>query len=190
MFGPRARPVLSVIADRFRSIHMVLFDRKRNFSGPPLGGLAKNESKSDHFKWFDVCPDATHLVCPSSQYPVLKVHACAGSRLHRAARQGDILPDRRGPRGGNPALHILFTNEPWDPGKRQGLIGNHKSQTDYMSSVFLLSDVDVLVYSQNRIEQQLRDGLQRFPLIAPLHATGAPPESGGAPVACNLSRIT
>ena len=47
------------IADRFRSIHMVLFDRKRNFSGPPLGGLAKNKSKLDHFKWFDVCPDAT-----------------------------------------------------------------------------------------------------------------------------------
>ena len=47
------------LADRFRSIHMVLFDRKRNFSGPPLGGLAKNKSKLDHFKWFDVCPDAT-----------------------------------------------------------------------------------------------------------------------------------
>ena len=47
------------IADRFRSIHMVLLDRKRNFSGPPLGGLAKNKSKLDHFKWFDVCPDAT-----------------------------------------------------------------------------------------------------------------------------------
>ena len=108
MFGPRARPVLSVIADRFRSIHMVLFDRKRNSSGPPLGGLAKNESKSDPFKWFDVCPDATHHVCPSSQYPVLKVHACAGSRLHRAARQGDILPDRRGPRGGNLVAHSSY----------------------------------------------------------------------------------
>ena len=47
------------LADRFRSIHMVLQDRKRNFSGPPLGGLAKNKSKLDHFKWFDVCPDAT-----------------------------------------------------------------------------------------------------------------------------------
>ena len=46
------------LADRFRSIHMVLY-RKRNFSGPPLGGLAKNKSKLDHFKWFDVCPDAT-----------------------------------------------------------------------------------------------------------------------------------
>ena len=86
-------------ADRFRSIHMVLFDRKRNFSGPPLGGLAKNKSKLDHFKWFDVCPDATQLVCPSSQYPVLKVHALRLIRFDRAARQGDILPDRRGVRG-------------------------------------------------------------------------------------------
>ena len=150
MFGPRARPVLSVIADRFRSIHMVLFDRKRNFSGPPLGGLAKNESKSDHFKWFDVCPDATHLVCPSSQYPVLKVHACAGSRFDRAARQGDILPDRRGPGGGNHALHILFTNEPEGPGIRQGLIVDHISQTDRMTSVFMLSDVYVSVIYPNQ----------------------------------------
>jgi len=98
------------IADRFRSIHMVLY-RKRNFSGPPLGGLAKNKSKLDHFKWFDVCPDATQLVCPSSQYPVLKVHAWRLIRSDRAARQGDILPDRRGAGGGNRALHILFTNE-------------------------------------------------------------------------------
>ena len=77
------------IADRFRSIHMVLLDRKRNFSGPPLGGLAKNKSKLDHFKWFDVCPDATHLVCPSSQYPVLKVHALAADPVPpgRAARR-------------------------------------------------------------------------------------------------------
>ena len=74
MFGPRARPVLSVIADRFRSIHMVLFDRKRNSSGPPLGGLAKNESKSDHFKWFDVCPDATHHVS------ILAVSGSQGAR--------------------------------------------------------------------------------------------------------------
>ena len=96
-------------ADRFRSIHMVLFDRKRNFSGPPLGGLAKNESKSDHFKWFDVCPDATHHVCPSSQYPVLKVHACAGSRSDRAARQGDILPDREAMWDVNSTLHKSYT---------------------------------------------------------------------------------
>ena len=97
-----------LLADRFRSIHMVLY-RKRNFSGPPLGGLAKNKSKLDHFKWFDVCPDATHLVCPSSQYPVLKVHAPRLIRFDRAARQGDILPDRRAPAGGNLGVHISYT---------------------------------------------------------------------------------
>ena len=47
-----------------------------------------------------------HLKCPSSQYPVLKVHALRLIRSDRAARQGDILPDRRGPGGGNRALHI------------------------------------------------------------------------------------
>ena len=97
------------IADRFRSIHMVLFDRKRNFSGPPLGGLAKNKSKLDHFKWFDVCPDATQLVCPSSQYPVLKVHAWRLIRFDRAARQGDILPDREAMRDVNSTLHKSYT---------------------------------------------------------------------------------
>ena len=97
------------IADRFRSIHMVLLDRKRNFSGPPLGGLAKNKSKLDHFKWFDVCPDATHLVCPSSQYPVLKVHAPRLIRLHRVARQGDILPDREAMWDVNSTLHKSYT---------------------------------------------------------------------------------
>ena len=86
-------------------------------------------------------------MCPSSQYPVLKVHAVRSIRFDRAARQGDILPDRRGPEGGNLALHILFTNESWDPGTRQGLINDHISQTDRMTSVFLLSDVDAsLIY--------------------------------------------
>ena len=52
-----------------------------------------------------------------------------------------------GPGGGNLALHILFTNESWDPGTRQGLINDHISQTDRMTSVFLLSDVDAsLIY--------------------------------------------
>ena len=63
------------IADRFRSIHMVLLDRKRNFSGPPLGGLAKNKSKLDHFKWFDVCPDATLEVS------ILAVSGSQGARF-------------------------------------------------------------------------------------------------------------
>ena len=87
---------------------MVLY-RKRNFSGPPLGGLAKNKSKLDHFKWFDVCPDATQLVCPSSQYPVLKVHAWRLIRSDRAARQGDILPDREALWDVNSTLHKSYT---------------------------------------------------------------------------------
>ena len=74
------------IADRFRSIHMVLLDRKRNFSGPPLGGLAKNKSKLDHFKWFDVCPDATLEVS------ILAVSGSQGARL-----RGSSGPT--GPRG-------------------------------------------------------------------------------------------
>ena len=53
------------------------------------------------------------------------------------------MPDRRGPAGGNLALHILFTNESFDSGINQGLIGGHKSQTDRMTSVILLSDVNV-----------------------------------------------
>ena len=71
-------------------------------------------------------------------------------RSNRAARQGDILPDRRGPRGGNHALHILFTNEPEGPGIRQGLIDDHISQTDRMTSVFMLSNVYVSVIYPNQ----------------------------------------
>ncbi len=152
---------------------MVLLDRKRNFSGPPLGGLAKNKSKLDHFKWFDVCPDATQHVCPSSQYPVLKVHACAGSRLHRAARQGDILPDRRAPAGGNHALHILFTNELGGPGNNKGRMGGHKSQTDRMSSAILLSDVEVPTLYPNNQDQHVIEHKKRFCLfLLPKIATG------------------
>ena len=87
-----------LLADRFRSIHMVLLDRKRNFSGPPLGGLAKNKSKLDHFKWFDVCPDATLNVS------ILAVSGSQGARLAtgpvrpgRAARRYIARPE--GPRG-------------------------------------------------------------------------------------------
>ena len=85
-----------------------------------------------------------HSKCPSSQYPVLKVHAPRLIRFDRAARQGDILPDRRGVQGGNRALHILFTNELGGLEDSQGLIDGHKSQTDRMASVILLSDVDIL----------------------------------------------
>ena len=52
--------------------------------------------------------------------------------------------------GGNHALHILFTNESEDPANRQGLIDDHISQTDRMTSVFMLSDVDVSVIYPNQ----------------------------------------
>jgi len=98
-----------LLADRFRSIHMVLFDRKRNFSGPPLGGLAKNKSKLDHFKWFDVCPDATLNVS------ILAVSGSQGARLAadpvrpgRAARRYIARPEgRRGRESGR--THFLHS---------------------------------------------------------------------------------
>ncbi|MEE1470477.1 MAG: hypothetical protein U0J82_04820, partial [Collinsella sp.] len=50
--------------------------------------LAKNKSKLDHFKWFDVCPDATPEVS------ILAVSGSQGARLRwfpvapgRAARR-------------------------------------------------------------------------------------------------------
>ena len=52
--------------------------------------------------------------------------------------------------GGNLVLHILFTNESRDPGTRQGLIDDHISQTDRMTSVFMLSDVYVSVIYPNQ----------------------------------------
>ena len=93
-----------------------------------------------------------HLKCPSSQYPVLKVHAPRLIRFDRAARQGDILPDRRAPAGGNHALHILFTNKLGGPGNNKGRMGGHKSQTDRMTSAILLSDVKVLTLYPNKEE--------------------------------------
>ena len=50
-----------------------------------------------------------HLKCPSSQYPVLKVHAPRSIRFDRAARQGDILPDREAMWDVNSTLHKSYT---------------------------------------------------------------------------------
>ena len=88
---------------------MVLLDRKRNFSGPPLGGLAKNKSKLDHFKWFDVCPDATLEVS------ILAVSGSQGARPAadpvrpgRAARRYIARPEgRRGRESGR--THFLHS---------------------------------------------------------------------------------
>ena len=82
--GLRARPVLTTVT-LIGSVRFIWFKyRKRNFSGPPLGGLAKNKSKSDHFKWFDVCPDATLNV---------SILAVSGSQGARQAA-GPVRPGR------------------------------------------------------------------------------------------------
>jgi hypothetical protein len=97
------------IADRFRSIHMVLFDRKRNFSGPPLGGLAKNKSKSDHFKWFDVCPDATLNVS------ILAVSGSQGARLRgpsgSTGPRGKEIYCQTGGAPGAGIVHSIFCSQ-------------------------------------------------------------------------------
>lgn len=62
------------------------------------------------------------------------------------------MPDRRGPGGGNRALHILFTNELSGPGNNKGRMCGHKSQTDRMTSAILLSDVEVLTLYPNKQE--------------------------------------
>ena len=111
MLGPRARPVLSVIADRFRSIHMVLFDRKRNSRGRLSAALRKT-NPSQTISNGSMSARMRHIWCVHPRS--IRFSRCTPARLirsDRAARQGDILPDRRGPRGGNPALHILFTNK-------------------------------------------------------------------------------
>ena len=111
MFGPRARPVLSVIADRFRSIHMVLFDRKRNSRGRLSAALRKT-NPSQTISNGSMSARMRHIWCVHPRS--IRFSRCTPARLirsDRAARQGDILPDRRGPRGGNHALHILFTNK-------------------------------------------------------------------------------
>ena len=100
------------IADRFRSIHMVLFDRKRNSRGRLSAALRKT-NPSQTISNGSMSARMRHIWCVHPRS--IRFSRCTPARLirsDRAARQGDILPDRRGPRGGNPALHILFTNEP------------------------------------------------------------------------------
>ena len=87
---------------------MVLY-RKRNFSGPPLGGLAKNKSKLDHFKWFDVCPDATLIVS------ILAVSGSQGARPAadpvspgRAARRYIARPEGAPGAG---IMHSIFCSQ-------------------------------------------------------------------------------
>ena len=72
------------------------------------------------------------------------------------------MPDRRAPAGGNPALHILFTNELGGPGNDKGRMGGHKSQTDRMTSAILLSDVEVPTLYPNKQEPHAIGHKKRF----------------------------
>lgn len=131
-----------------------------------------------------------HLKCPSSQYPVLKVHALRLIRSDRAARQGDILPDRRAPAGGNPALHILFTNELDGPGNNKGPMSGHKSQTGRMTSAILPSDVEVLTLYPNKQEPHAIEHKKRFcSFLLPKIATGPYQMTIGPRCNISLSRI-
>ena len=108
MFGPRARPVLSVIADRFRSIHMVLY-RKRNSRGRLSAALRKT-NPSQTISNGSMSARMRHIWCVHPRS--IRFSRCTPARLirsDRAARQGDILPDRRGPRGGNLVAHNSYT---------------------------------------------------------------------------------
>ena len=53
------------------------------------------------------------------------------------------MPDRRGAAGGNPALHILFTNELTGLQVAQSHTYGHKPWTDRMTSGIMLSTVDI-----------------------------------------------
>ena len=112
MFGPRARPVLSGIADRFRSIHMVLFDRKRNSRGRLSAALRKT-NPSQTISNGSMSARMRHTMCVHPRS--IRFSRCTPARLirsDRAARQGDILPDRRAPAGGNLVAHNSYTV--WD----------------------------------------------------------------------------
>ena len=128
-------------------------------------------------------------MCPSSQYPVLKVHALRLIRSDRAARQGDILPDRRAPAGGNRALHILFTNELRGPGNNKGRMGSHKSQTDRMTSAILLSDVEVLTLYPISKSHMLLNTRSDFAYSHHLYSNGALSDNDRAPLNISQNRI-
>ena len=66
--------------------------------------------------------------------------------------------------GGNRALHILFTNDLGGPEDSQGLIDGHKSRTDRMTSVILLSDVDILTLYPNQWGSNVREGRMQYNL--------------------------
>ena len=130
------------LADRFRSIHMVLFDRKRNFSGPPLGGLAKNNPSQT------ISNGSMSARMRHSEVSILAVSGSQGARLRglpappgRAARRYIARPE--GPRGRESRtpyfVHKLIS---WLRVAQSHTFG-HKPWTDRMTSGILLSTVDI-----------------------------------------------
>ena len=67
--------------------------------------------------------------------------------------------------GGNPVLHILFTNELGGAGNNKGRMGGHKSQTDRMTSAISLSDVEVPTLYPNYQDQHAIEHGKRFCLF-------------------------
>ena len=110
------------------------------------------------------------------------MHALRPIRFDRAARQGDILPDRRAPAGGNRALHILFTNELGGPGNNKGRTGGHKSQTDRMTSAILLSDVEAVTLYPNKQEPHAIEHKKGLFIPTTLNSNGALSDNDRAPL--------
>ena len=102
MYGLRARPVLTT----FTLIGSVRFILGKGISRGRLSAALRKTIQVRPFQMVRCLPGCDTSV---AQYPVLKVHAWRLIRSDRAARQGDILPDRRGPGGGNLGVHISYT---------------------------------------------------------------------------------
>ena len=88
--------------------------------------------------------------------------------------------------GGNPALHILFTNELCGPGNNKGRMDGHKSQTDRMTSAILLSDVEVLTLYPNKQGPHAIKRKERFCLFSLLYIATGPYQMTIEP-RCNIS---
>ena len=96
-----------LLADRFRSIHMVLY-RKRNSRGRLSAALRKT-NPSQTISNGSMSARMRHIWCVHPRS--IRFSRCTPARSirsNRAARQGDILPDRRGPRGGNLVAHSSY----------------------------------------------------------------------------------
>ena len=110
MLGPRARPVLTTVTliGSVRFIWFCLIGK-----GIPRGRLSaalRKTNPSQTISNGSMSARMRHIMCAHPRS--IRFSRCTPSRSirsNRAARQGDILPDRRGPRGGNLVAHISYT---------------------------------------------------------------------------------